>query len=126
MEDIKTAVKGSLGGGGGRRRRMIIRGGRGRCGSRSRIGDNRGSGRRRRRMIEGRGSSRRSGRCSSRRLRLLWCWWWWGAQKRRVGVAEEHEDVPNAELGREWNRVVEQREIPSSAVCCRGNTQVYL
>lgn len=121
MEDIKAAVERSLGGSG--RRRMIF-GGRGRCGSRSRIGDNRGIGRRSR-IIEGRGSSRRSGRrCSRLRLRLLW--WWRGAQKRRVGVAEEHENVPNAELGREWNRVVEQREIPSSAVCCRGNTQLYL
>ena len=33
-----------------------------------------------------------------------------------VCVAEEHEHVPDAELGGEWDGVVEQREIPPGTV----------
>lgn len=40
--------------------------------------------------------------------------------------AEEHEDVPYAELRREGDRVVEKGEVPTSTVCCRLNIECAL
>ena len=43
-----------------------------------------------------------------------------------VLVAEEHEDVPDAELGREGDRVVEEGEVPAGAVGCGFDLEVLL
>ena len=40
----------------------------------------------------------------------------WGRREDRVGIAEEHEDVPDAELGGEWDGVIEKGEVPAGAV----------
>ncbi len=42
------------------------------------------------------------------------------------GVAEEHEDVPDAELGGEGDGVVEEGEVPAGSVGGRGNVEVGL
>ena len=44
-----------------------------------------------------------------------------GRRSGWFGVAEEHEDVPDAELGGERNGVVEEGEIPAGAVGGWGN-----
>ena len=36
---------------------------------------------------------------------------------RGVGIAEEHEDVPDAKLGGERDGVVEEGEVPAGTVC---------
>ena len=42
--------------------------------------------------------------------------WGGGEGGGRVRVAEEHEDVPDAELGGERDGVVEEGEVPAGAV----------
>lgn len=42
------------------------------------------------------------------------------------GVAEEHEDVPDAELGGEGDGVVEEGEVPAGSVGGGGNVEVGL
>ena len=42
------------------------------------------------------------------------------------GVAEEHEDVPDAELGGEGDGVVEEGEVPACAVGGGGDVEVGL
>jgi hypothetical protein len=47
-------------------------------------------------------------------------------RERRVRVTEEHEDVPDAELGGEGNRVVEEGEVPSRSVGGRLDVELGL
>ena len=54
-----------------------------------------------------------------------------GDRRKKVGggwggVAEEHEDVPDAELGGEGNGVVEEGEVPAGSVGGRGDVEVGL
>lgn len=44
----------------------------------------------------------------------------------RVGVAEKHEDVPDAELRGEGDRVVEEGQVPAGAIGRRGDAKVCL
>lgn len=52
-----------------------------------------------------------------------------GDGREEVGgrrVAEEHEDVPDAELGGEGYRVVEEGEVPAGSVGGGGDVEVGL
>lgn len=50
-----------------------------------------------------------------------------GPRKRDVlGISEEHEDVPHSKLGRKWNGIVEQGQVPTGAVCCGWDAHLGL
>ena len=45
---------------------------------------------------------------------------------RDVGVTEEHENVPNAELSGEGDGVVKERQVPAGAVRSRRDVEFVL
>lgn len=56
------------------------------------------------------------GICSAISMRGRWRWRVSWNLVRRGRLAKEHEDVPDAELCRERDGVVEEREVPTRAV----------
>ena len=42
----------------------------------------------------------------------------WGRCDGWVGIAKEHEDVPDAELRREGDRVIEEGQVPAGSIGC--------
>jgi hypothetical protein len=53
-------------------------------------------------------------------------WSIFGGSEGGIRVAEEHEDVPDAELGGERDGVVEEGEVPASAVGGRLDAELVL
>lgn len=49
-----------------------------------------------------------------------------GGRQGGVGVAEEHEDVPDAQLGGEGDGVVEEGEVPAGTVGGGGDVVLVL
>ena len=47
-------------------------------------------------------------------------------REKRVRVAQKHENIPNAELRRKRNRVVEKSEVPASAIRCGHDVEACL
>ena len=52
--------------------------------------------------------------------------WWRGGKGGGISVAKKHEDVPDAELGWEWDGVIEEGEVPASAVGGGGDVVLVL
>ncbi len=42
----------------------------------------------------------------------------WRRHDGRVGIAKEHENVPDAELRRERDRVIEEGQVPAGSIGC--------